>query len=109
MYGESRQSVLYAKKLPEPDWGLADCRKAIVEGYAGYDDWYPETHERLVHAKKICSTCPIKRACGTFGKANDLHGVWGGQPLRIRGPEPKQICEIHGTQRVPKVTGGMRC
>ncbi|MFF0146005.1 WhiB family transcriptional regulator [Amycolatopsis sulphurea] len=50
--------------------------------------WPISTHDHdTIHtAKQICSTCPVRTACGEWATRNENDGIWGGQTRDERGP-----------------------
>ncbi|MFT4126783.1 MAG: WhiB family transcriptional regulator [Gordonia sp. (in: high G+C Gram-positive bacteria)] len=50
---------------------------------AGQDpeDWFPFPTDDYSHAAAVCAGCPIREACGAWGRANRMSGVWGGLRL----------------------------
>jgi WhiB family transcriptional regulator, redox-sensing transcriptional regulator len=49
------------------------------------DMFFPTNGQGVVAAQRICSTCPVQRACLEFALAKRIHhGVWGGTSERER-------------------------
>ena len=41
--------------------------------------FFPVSRQGLLHAKQVCSTCPVSADCLQYATDNDLNfGVWGG-------------------------------
>ncbi len=76
--------------IPEPDWRRAKCLQADPEAF------YPEVGDTAKEAKRVCSMCPIKQACGEYALAtNEPHGIWGGM-------SEGQRAKLLGRRRVGK-------
>lgn len=51
----------------------------------GGDLWFPEPTSTAHAAKKICSTCPVKRQCLAYAlENNETEGIWAGTSPRER-------------------------
>lgn len=49
------------------------------------DPWFPERGESLLHAKRVCATCPVAQECLDYALARNIdHGVWGGTSEKQR-------------------------
>jgi Transcription factor WhiB len=52
--------------------------------------WFPERGDKgddvfnFKVAKRICSTCPVKKKCFDYGTETNSVGVWGGVAMRGR-------------------------
>jgi hypothetical protein len=52
--------------------------------------WFPQHRDKADDvynfkvAKKICSTCPVKKQCLEYGQKTNSFGVWGGVTLQGR-------------------------
>jgi WhiB family redox-sensing transcriptional regulator len=71
----------------------------------GVDLWFPPENpggpkegkgvsgekERIKQAKKICSTCTVKRECLAYAITHDCLGIWGGMDTKEREKYVKSI------------------
>lgn len=49
------------------------------------DPWFPERGEPVLHAKRVCSTCPSQQQCLDYALTRNIsHGIWGGTSERER-------------------------
>lgn len=75
-----------------PDWmSESECANG------GYDPewWFSEYYDEYQMAKKICSTCPVRKTCAEYVQTLDLPvGIWAG--VRYGG---HQFSEKHGTYK----------
>lgn len=47
--------------------------------------FFPSDGVGVLHAQKICATCPVKAPCLEYALRNRVeHGVWGGHSERAR-------------------------
>ncbi|MFJ2668384.1 WhiB family transcriptional regulator [Nocardia fluminea] len=72
--------------LPEPtaaawDWQLtARCRQMEQElFFPSSGEHAGSVRTQVLHAKRICSACPVLAPCRTYAiEAGETHGIWGG-------------------------------
>ena len=70
------------------------------------DIFFPRRGQGPYEAKRICSTCPVMKACRSYAMTNQERlGVWGGltwnERHRLQHGKPEQVCDKCGTRYVP--------
>lgn len=62
-------------------WNSMQVPDFFSEGACKNEDpkmWDDEDDALAFTAKRICSECPVKDLCATWGIANEPSGIWGG-------------------------------
>lgn len=81
---------------------------AACRNHPNPDLWYPETSNpydaRVREAGRICSTCPVRTECLTFGY-RERHGIYGGVLMSTKKPIPvEQQLQPYRQQKPPRRT-----
>jgi WhiB family redox-sensing transcriptional regulator len=68
------------------DWQEADWQEGALCAQIGADFFFPEPGGSVQDAKRVCRSCPSRRACLEHALAQDeRYGVWGGLSEKERG------------------------
>lgn len=70
------------------------------------DIFFPRRGEGPYDAKRICSTCPVIKACRNYAiTRQERLGVWGGltwnERRRLQRGKPELVCKECGTRYIP--------
>ena len=92
----------------EVDWTQARCRGINTEVFYLEETQSWERKMNLQTIRKICFSCPIRKACLDTAMENNEHGTWGGisewerAEMKSGRNDPRQLqtlrkyCATHG-------------
>ena len=89
--GFAASTIWFTTDAPGPWTEDAECRR-----YPAFADQFTDaqTFEDADLALTICSDCPVRAACLSYGQQIRADGVWGGRLLRL-GSVQRRLSAVH--------------